>query len=101
MLSLVRRFIKIPSFTACVRNKRLIVGWLALSGVRHHLFGACCATIVQPTSGERFGDVGVTHFCVEHRVVKVALWPVQLEVFLDERGAIVTSESYVLVEPHC
>ena len=53
------------------------------------------------TSGERFGDVGVTHFCVEHGIVQVALWPGQLEVFLDELGAIFTSESYVLVEPHC
>lgn len=28
------------------------------------------------------------NYRTEHCVIEVALWPVQLEVFLDERGAI-------------
>ena len=40
------------------------------------------------TVSEHFSDTRITHFCIEHCVVQVVLWPVQLKVSLDERGAI-------------
>jgi hypothetical protein len=40
------------------------------------------------TVGEHFCHVGIAPLCIEHCVVQVILGPIQLEVFLDERGAI-------------
>lgn len=40
------------------------------------------------TMSDDFSNIRITQSCVEHYVMDLALWPVQLKVPLDERGTI-------------
>jgi hypothetical protein len=37
---------------------------------------------------EHFSDIGIARLCIKHCVIQIVLWPVQLKVSLDERGAV-------------
>jgi hypothetical protein len=37
---------------------------------------------------DHFSDIRITHLGIKHCIIQVVLWPVQLKVSLDERGAV-------------
>jgi hypothetical protein len=46
------------------------------------------ASKVLNTVSEHLSNIRIAHLRIEHCVVQVVLWPVQLKVPLDERGSI-------------
>jgi hypothetical protein len=49
---------------------------------------SCPSSEMLDTVNEHFRDTRITHLRTEHRVIEAVCWPFQLEVFLDERGAV-------------